>query len=115
MFLNSAAFRVGSSKIEIRKIACGYAFGISPCKNRRVKKQLCATRYALFHPSSFILYTLDLAFLGVVDVNAGGDVHRRGQDQTFPDLGFGQSPLQLSGNVDKLAFLLGVEPQVFRV
>ncbi len=57
----------------------------------------------------------DQAVFGVVDIDSGRDVHGRSQDQSFFDFGGRKRFLQFRRDIDELALLLCVEPQVLRV
>src|SRR5687768_12327900 len=51
--------------------------------------------------------------LPVVDVDAGGDVHRRHQHHAFLDGAFLDNSSDFIGDADELLALFGVEPEIF--
>src|SRR5690349_7266218 len=62
-----------------------------------------------------ILDVLNEAVFGVVDVNAGGYVHRRNQHHALADAALLQNLFGATRDVDELALFFGVEPEILSV
>src|SRR5687768_12400908 len=88
----------GAFEVRIGVVFAGLMMAvIEPCRRE------------LFQPD---LKIVNESVLPVVDVDAGGDVHRRHEHHSFLDGAFLDNGSDFIGDADELLALLGVEPEI---